>query len=186
MIVSTSHNFVFFHNPKTSGSSITKAIIPYCERIRKNSLDWKNDWHEGGLHMKVYPEILGIPSTYNTFAFVRNPFDIIVSMFAKNPAFDDFDDFVNKRAFNPPLIWNQSQLLLDLVGNSLVDYVFRFEDLPDIWETVCTHINIPYKPLEKENASNRRKDYRSYYSDFSREIIADIYKDDLINFGYQY
>lgn len=85
------------------------------------------------------------------------------------------------------LIWfiPQTRWLGDAKGTLLVDDVLRFEHLAEDWPRFCEKHGIPVK-LERLNTSPRRRDYRSYYSDTTRDLIAAYYGDDLERFDYSF
>src|SRR5580658_6306737 len=74
MIVSQSKKFVFIHTPKTGGTSI-KAVL---SRFVSSETTDMFHWHCSALDAK---RVLQHWSEYYSFAFVRNPYDIQVSMY---------------------------------------------------------------------------------------------------------
>jgi Sulfotransferase family len=93
MIISHSRQFIFVHVPKTGGTSIT---LSFLKQLSKNDIilgclpPYDNLSHEsrkkGGLHKhsKAYEiknELGDIYNEYFSFAFVRNPFDLILSQY---------------------------------------------------------------------------------------------------------
>lgn len=94
MIVSTQHNFLFVHVPKTAGSSIADAMRPYC-RPRGRSLTQSVLRRlpiveaPDKAHFRVHDPATKIIAKLSqpvfdqflSFACVRNPFDHAVSHF---------------------------------------------------------------------------------------------------------
>jgi len=92
-VISDKFNFIFFHVPKAAGSSIiegfrknypkTVVINENNEKLKQHliSNEYKN-WpnHTNSKTMKAY---LGekVFNNYFKFAFVRNPFDKLVSIY---------------------------------------------------------------------------------------------------------
>ena len=94
MLLSTEKNFIFIHIPKTAGSSITRALRPWCARRRRTQ--WrrllshlpvkeapqratfqqhdKARWVRRKLPAELYENA-------HKFCVVRNPFDLAVSNF---------------------------------------------------------------------------------------------------------
>ena len=102
MIISDSHKFVFHHIPKTGGSSITAALAPYSRNYAgvvppDDTPQWQMAFHQP--HWMHHPvsgyEAGDIPEGYFSFAFVRNPFDAVVSAYntTEFKYFDDKDQF---------------------------------------------------------------------------------------------
>ena len=137
------------------------------------------------------------------FAFVRNPWDLQVSSFhhikRERPQFmngiDDFNEFMRWK-FNPErpyqyhidtsLEW-QSDYLIDLHGNLLTDFIGHQENLQEDFKSVCEKIGIKTIQLPfKRKASDRKKDYRSYYQDDTAEMVANHFARDIELLEYQF
>lgn len=66
-------NFIFYHLPKTGGTSIVEALH------KSNLLDYSGmDVHDG---RDVHPDTFPIQTEKYQFTFVRNPFDRLVSLY---------------------------------------------------------------------------------------------------------
>ncbi|MGV7222633.1 MAG: sulfotransferase family protein [Nitrospinales bacterium] len=74
MIASDKHKLIYIYLPKVACSSIKKSIFPLF------NIDGKTDPHDAGLHTKPTWDIL-TDKEYFTFAFVRNPWDRLVSFY---------------------------------------------------------------------------------------------------------
>jgi len=103
---------------------------------------------------------------YYKFAFVRNPWDRMVSIYkhfgyAKSKI--DFKTFLFKKFRSE--IWNkqywfvgpQSEYVCDDKGNLLVDYIGRYESLQEDFNTVCVNLGIPPTELPYINQSDKRR-----------------------------
>ena len=197
MLISDSHKFVFHHIPKTGGSSITAALAPYCRNYEgeiptEESFGWQTRFHHP--YYMHYPvrgfESGDIPEGYYSFAFVRNPFEAVVS--AWNPkTFPYFDEFVDHQIYTGiEIVGRYTQLgwLADESDNLLVDFVGRYENLAqDFYEVVGT-IGVPLMILPKRNISKDKvqDNYREFYSPTSRRLVERKYKRDLEYFGYEF
>ena len=139
MLVSDTNKFVFHHFPKTGGTSILSALSQYSTKFDGHSLwnmlgnmdeegrDWVTFLHEGKMHQPVR-EIKDLPD-YFSFAFVRNPFDLMVSFWFTSGCELEFDEFVSnqlKKEIVPATRWTQHESLTDNEGNLLVDFVGKF------------------------------------------------------------
>lgn len=73
-------------------------------------------------------------------------------------------------------------------GEPYADDVIRFENLQQDYDEVCRRLGLPLQSLPRTNTLPRPKntDYRDYYTDFSREYIADLCRPMTAAFGYRF
>ena len=144
------------------------------------------------------------PDVFNEFfkfAFVRNPWDLQVSMYhfmlrdpdiprhAEVKACGNFDAFVEWVVKTPDpypkgITKRQSEMLADSHGKLLVDFIGRYETISADYARVCEKVGID-APLPHLNKSDH-KDYRSYYTDHTRDLVAEHFKSDIELFGYSF
>src|SRR5207302_2625688 len=137
------------------------------------------------------------------FAIVRNPFDRLVSLYEylkvmnalpKTTTFDIFCEYVRARAWEDVGLMNavglsqlrpQTTWILDSSGKIFVDGIYRFENLPNEWSEIWTHVGMPGKPPPL-NILNRseRKPVSQYFSDRHIKITQEIYCNDFAELGY--
>src|SRR5690625_1327495 len=138
------------------------------------------------------------------FAFVRNPWDLQVSSFhhirrerphLMGPYSEDFEGFLRwkldpERPFQYHIdtsIELQSDYVVDLQGQLIVDYIGRYERLAEDYTEICQKIGVPEKQLpHKRKAQDRKKDFRSYYSDETAELVAQRFARDIDLFDYTF
>ncbi len=138
------------------------------------------------------------------FAFVRNPFDRLVSLFfylkkvkrVETPEALTFEEFCRAIAAgkhprvglynwrglsqcNPMCDW-----LLDDSGRLLPDFLGRFETLTEDFQAICKLIGIAER-IPHENKTEHRP-YRDYYTAETRGIVETVYRRDLDRFGYSF
>lgn len=186
---------IFVHIPKNAGLSV-------CYTLFGNT---------GGSHRKIvdYKKIFS-PNTfkrYYKFTFVRNPWDRLVSTFfflkkggltekdkiwaeANLLAFTDFKDFVkqwlSEKSINNSLHFQHQHVFLeDEQGKIAVDFIGRFENIDEDFKTITDKLNIK-RILKKTNTSQRKKDYRDYYDEETKEIVNEVYKKDIQLFNYEF
>jgi len=138
---------------------------------------------------------------YFTFGFVRNPWDWQVSMYHfiladdthihnhKVRAMGGFDEYLDwvvstDKPFAKVATKWQTHMLADANGEILVDFVGRFETLPDDFATICRTVGLDAK-LPHVNKT-RHRDYRSYYTAAARDLVAEHFARDIAGFGYTF
>lgn len=139
-----------------------------------------------------------------TFAFIRNPWDRMVSLWANKGRdqihstfakrgmgpYPDFNDFVKalceRTDFDIHWVSQAESILID--GQEVPGFIGRYENLKDDWQFIqkkCLEHNLKLPDLERRNSS-AHDHYRKYYSPESRDLIAGKYAQDIEAFGYEY
>jgi sulfotransferase famil protein len=127
--------------------------------------------------------------SYFKFAFDRNPWDRQVSWYLyktkSKRARPSFERFMQdrRRAF----VTNYAQYTID--GALAVDFVCRYERLEEDLNAALAKagvpgcgVKVPHTNVTPNKHSGR--DYRSYYSPDTRELVADWYKPEITLLGY--
>ncbi len=216
MLLSLKHNFLFVHIAKTGGTSIRTALDRYkwwdpyripmaiCSRI--SGLTGHRIACKPPRHAKAIAAREMLPrEVYGRlfkFAFVRNPWDLQVSSFhhirRERPhlmeGMEDFETFLRwKLTPDRPYQFHidtsielQSDYLIDLRGNVIVDFIGRYEHLAADFETACQKIGIRTLKLPHKRQATDRRDYRSYYTDKTAQLIADHFRADIEMFAYTF
>jgi|TARA_Y100000780_G_C13692535_1_gene420135 hypothetical protein len=182
---------IFIHIPKAAGTSIGEALF---NNGRTGHYEWR------------YYKIDKIKfHTYFKFAFVRNPYDRLVSSYfylqqgGKNKSdhefndrvlskYLDFEDFVlngldDKEVSNWGHFKKQSDFIYDDVSKSIVvDYLGYFENISEDYN------NLRYKlggaKLGKANPSNRNA-FTEYYTKEMADKVFTHYNKDFELFNYE-
>lgn len=178
---------VFIHINKTGGSSVEVAL----------GLKWE--------HKTAIEKIEEIGRTqWNkkfTFAFVRNPWDKVVSHYCYRVKTNQTNLGVNPIKFTdwvklsygeqnldyydkPKMFMPQSDWITDTSGEVLVNFVGRFENFEQDFKIVCDRLKCKVELPHKKKSE--RGDHQSYYDRESREIIAEWFRKDLDRFGYKF
>ncbi|MFC4700146.1 sulfotransferase family 2 domain-containing protein [Glaciecola siphonariae] len=185
---------IFVHIPKCAGISVNKALFGSIAGGH-TTLDQ---------YINVFPPAQF--QSYFRFSFVRNPWDRVVSAYCflqkgginkwdadfyekEIKPFGSFEDFVKgwlkpenltkHHHFKPQYLY-----LIDKYDKVTVDYIAYFENIEEDFKTIAKRIGVK-NTLAKNNAVNRA-DYRSFYNDETREIVAEVYKKDIALFHYNF
>lgn len=211
MLVSQTHSFAFVHVPKTAGSSVHTALARYT--IPPKAF-WANRWlARVGIPVNRFApwpnmrfrthasaEVLrawlpaDVFAELFKFAFVRNPWDLLVSYWhyirrlpghrrhrevAALPSFAAYVEYEIRRGE-----FSQAGMLCDRDGQLLVDFVGRYESLDTDFAFICRRIGIE-ATLPRANAGVRG-DYREYYSPALVDRVAEAFAADVERFGYAF
>lgn len=144
------------------------------------------------------PEIF---DRYFKFVFVRNPWDWMVSMYhfvLREPEAARHDEVKALGSFDAWVEWAlstpnpfpkgvtgvQSDMITDSDGNLLVDFIGAYESLAEDFDEVARIVGIQAR-LPHRNQSVH-KDYRTYYNDGTRTLVADFFRPDIERFDYSF
>jgi hypothetical protein len=171
-----SDNITFIHIPKTAGSSISR----YLEL--QNEINYNSNDHVFLSEIENSAPI--------TFTVVRNPWDRVVSMYAfmksRSPELiaKDFNDFL----LNKIKIWDFGGKILSTPQIRWIEpgvtHLLRFENLEKDFK-IIQDIFQCYVPLTMTNKT-KHEHYRTYYNDETQQVIAEMFKEDIEAFGYEF
>lgn len=203
---------VYIHIPKTAGVSIAHALmsnvlnketagaikeLPENLKIRFGLRgEQKHKFATG-----YVPKIISLKkwNEYYKFAFVRNPWDKVISEYHwrlslapkdhKFKGFNQFLDHCERRVSGTEkgIYWTHAQPQLKYVSDGtriIVDEIFKFEEIPAAIHAMEQRLNISIK-LKRHNTS-KHKHYREYYNDATRQRVFDLYRDDIEAFDYEF
>ncbi|MFP6657978.1 MAG: sulfotransferase family 2 domain-containing protein [Pirellulales bacterium] len=142
---------------------------------------------------------------YFKFAFIRNPWDRLVSAFhfLKQGGFNetdrlwaqqhlsrynDFDSFV-RNWVTPENIWSWVHFIpqthfICIDGKPSLDFIGRYEKLESDFRFIQSQLGIRCRLTSLNRRQSVPNDFKSYYSDETREIVARIYSSDITTLGY--
>ncbi len=135
-------------------------------------------------------------SSYYKFTFVRNPWSRIVSSYfwrqtlpKKRPVlpFDIFVENVHK-VVDSGLYYDQEfgdHFIPQIEYTGDVDDVFKFECFDNGIKIIASRLGIPMTKIPPKTLKHY-DNYWEFYSDSTREIIADIYRDEIDEYGYEF
>lgn len=219
---------LFVHVPKTAGQSVEQFFM------NRLGLDWDADREKvllgdnanrdcgteklahlsaseyvdcGFLEREEFDRLF-------KFAFVRNPFERLVSEYRYRNYFQhrSFSDFVLNRMPAPGWddkyrhVMPQYEMLHDREGRLLVDFVGRFETLQQDFDEVCKRLGITDSALPHRNPSNKKsrnlkrrvrnalfrngENHKRYYTEFydarTKDAVERIYRKDIEAFEYRF
>lgn len=151
--------------------------------------DWgaKVHLHASAAYLRAHdPERFDASYSY---AFVRNPWDRMVSLYHYRGAPGPFPDWVarcaevNKGAVRlSPSCWS----MVSEEDERLVNFVGRYETLASDFADLREDLGLPPKRLPHQNAGALRCGYRTYYCADTRDFIGEHYADDVELFGYDF
>jgi hypothetical protein len=211
MLLSYEPAFLFVHIDKAAGSSIQLALQPYAP-VRKNSRLFRRLVvlgvlnRIGGIYRRVeFPEHANarlaqrcLPSAvYDRlfkFAFVRNPWDRLVSRYAyllRNEKHPRHGYVSRMKGFEEYVAWEiqrgkmfQYTYVTNTHGEWIVDFVGYYERLHTDFATVCARVGVKAE-LPRANTSSHR-DYRACYTSELRDLVGKVFQRDLELFGYTF
>jgi len=199
-------NAVFIWIPKTAGTSLANVFerrgvfrrlgreglwgrIPEEERADWNAANWQ---HISAIDVR---RVIGEERFENCFrfAFVRHPYDRVVSFYEYSraarldpksvqyglPDPGGFEDWLERE---PPL--GQLHYVADEQGRLMVDFVAKYESLQRDLLTLCWKLKIWPARVPKLNSSKRRH-YSSYLTPAIRKTVDRLYGAELEAFGYE-
>ncbi len=209
-LLNTNTPFIFISIARTATKTIHSALgmslrsAPEPSYYHMSLLD---------LSTRYYPKLN--LTNYFKFAFVRNPFDRLYSLYSnflnsrnghtKILQYSRFDRIVNSiywksnkdfnlfcKLFYSSDHWknevhHRPQLDYIQMDNGVigVDFVGRYESLEKDWLHISNHLGIQ-TTLPHINKSIREKNYRNVYNEESIRLITEVYKKDLDQFNYNF
>ncbi|MGB3294909.1 MAG: sulfotransferase family protein [Phormidesmis sp.] len=138
---------------------------------------------------------------YFKFAFVRNPWDRLVSCWLdkaikhnmyefegqKREKMRQFENFVDYVAgLDIENCDRHLQLQSRLIDLNHIDYIGHLETFEADLSRVCDIIGIEGNAIARKNASTERRPYQDYYTEAIQAKVRQIYQTDIQLFGYQF
>lgn len=187
-MINEEYLFIYIHPPKTGGTSLEKLFIDDADITDVP-------------HKHKYASFFCTPQYENYYKFgtVRNPWDRMVSyyhwrlkkglpMFGKEN-FEEWLEFIT----NPSEYGQYQETLfhfataIDQQANLLegVNNIIKMENFQEDFDRICDEIGMPRKTLPHVNTSARDA-YQTYYTPYTRGIIAKHYEKDVKRYGYSF
>ena len=201
--VTSNRDILFVHIQKTGGSSILRALGQEAHPRYK---------HFFASEFRLMCTAEQWDGAFK-FAFVRNPWDRLVSWWSMLNAYRDafrqgarlnrfftyvfensvtFEEFIlncHADIADPDgrkcILRNQLDYLTDSDGRILVDFVGKFENLATDFRKITRQLGLPATALEHRNKTSHAR-YTDYYSNRTRGLIEEAYQRDITQFGYAF
>jgi hypothetical protein len=190
-MISLRHRCIFVKVPKTAGTSVAAALdLTHVGKPHRDIVQIRD---------AIAPTApAGFFASAFKFGFVRNPWDRVVSLYARKEKGreqgpESWDDFVrwiehaSDTCIHPTPHRNQLDWFLDERGEVAVDFIGRFESLDADFIEICCRLDLspPALPHEKRNTAGRRR-YTDYYTPAQRDLIGEKFRVDIERFGYEF
>jgi len=199
-MISHEHKCIFIHIRKNAGSSIINSFeLPAAEGF---DVGYGTDGtYDKNWDSNRYPD-------YLVFAVARNPWSRFISgwKWLARRAYDakgnlgpeyyrrtSLKEVLRTLPSELPanshdrrhLFWTHMDMLTDRDGRFVAHSILRFERLARDYKNLCKMINKTYAPLLHRNKGPTRP-YWDYYDDETRELVGEIFREDIEYFGYKF
>ncbi len=191
------HKCIFVHIPKAAGISVGYSLFG----------------RHTGNHTTIAEYQIAFSKkefdSFFKFTFVRNPWDRLLSafLFLKNGGrnqtdynwshkhltrFNNFNDFVNgwinRENVNSGIHFKPQYEFVTLPTKHKheLDFIGYYENIVNDFDRIRSKLGIGKKLEYNNKTKSKQKDYRSYYNDKNIGIVADVYREDIDFFGYDF
>jgi hypothetical protein len=200
VFVSDSRKVVFIHIQKTGGLTVDRLLNERIPDLRglvarhafaRRGMEQLDEWNE-----------------YFKFAFVRNPWDRLVSWYSmvttmpregnelwryvhdNSSTFEEFiynctDEVEIKDGVHYSFAYNQLDYVTDDHGNLLVDFIGRLENFDRDLQEVFRRIGFELETVPHKNRSGHQH-YSTFYTPDTELIVRERFKRDIEYFGYEF
>lgn len=168
-----------------------RNAVPLLRRVKSRFVKVTNPNNKLMLTKQQYDD-------YFKFTIVRNPWSRAVSWYAnvirdeihlKNLGIDadiTFPEFMRRFAGTGGLR-TQVSWLKDFAGDIPMDFVARYENLAHDWEVISRKLALPDTSLPHVlKSQSHGRNYRDYYDEQTKELVAELYREEIELFGYDF
>jgi len=126
---------------------------------------------------------------YYKFSFERNPWDRQVSLFNyknRNKIIkNSFEGSLRKRRSS----YINNYDLYSIEGDIALDFIGKYENLEEDFQTISRNIGLDAEmilPVTNVSKTSTTKPYREYYTEQTRQLMAEWYRREIDLFGYEF
>ncbi len=172
-------NTIFIHIPRTGGTSIESAA----------GISMGNE--DKHLSASEIRENVGEEFWENAFkfSFIRNPWDRMISLY-NQPYFRNKTNYGNQGLeyfikHYQPAEW-EKQFYYQYLNTDGIDFVGKFEERENDLLHISRLTGIFFDSSIHERKTNRNKDYRMYYNNYTVNLVYDLYQKDIEKYKYKF
>jgi len=197
MIINDQYEFIFVAIARTGSTSI-KSALQHPDELKKLPPIY---------HASIHTILENNPHKKNYFkwAFVRNPWDRMVSayhefrnisahgewaedlsLFLSAPTFEQFVLNFKGTEVSKDIHFIPQFDCISIDGKIAVDFVGRYENYQKDFDHFCSSVNMPSFTLPRSRRTSRG-DYRGYYQNTECiDVVRDFYHKDIEFFDYEF
>lgn len=189
IVVCDDLNFIYIRNSRTASTSLYRNLLQKQLKLRtlnsreepKKFRQWINNLTESKWH------------NYFTFSGIRNPWDRITSVYfyivkdRYKISFEQYIKNITKYDKDENLYAHRIPCTnhTHYNGEQIVDFTYRYENINKDFAYVAKKLKLNSVKLPHVNKTNHAH-YRRYFNQEMKNIIAELFKNDIEAFGYRY
>jgi chondroitin 4-sulfotransferase 11 len=186
---------LFIRIPKTASASIANTELFQCCAGRDYGM-WDGNRHNR--FTKILRDEISDWGRRFKFAFVRNPFDRVVSNWSSmngrlfDMEFKTYIEFIKvgraTTRLEERILWHTCPMKFHLTnenGTLRIDNLGRYENLQEDYKRIVALSGVEFIGMDWIHKSNR-SNYRDYYNSETKRIVEQVFLDDLNYFSYNF
>lgn len=216
MAISHELKTIFIHIAKNAGTSISTALGIYNKKSFVNHLgydfymnkfqkEW-NDYYKFAIVRNPFDRIVSsylfakkdISYMHSSIPEIKCKRSLEFPEFKSEPHIDylllknkSFDETVelfykNPKLFKHPSWRNQWNFIMNNKKELMIDDYFKIENIEYNWNIICKKININIELPIKNKTNSKKVDYKNFYTDKLKNMVYEIYKNDIELFKYEF